>query len=93
MVSPATPLAPREDPIAVMLGRRLGHQLRGYRNHHQLTQAELATLVGSITRRTISHYERAESLPDLPTLWRLVSACDLDAGALFAPVRRRRGAA
>lgn len=92
MVSPATPLAPH-DPLAQVLGARLGRQLRGYRNVHQLTQGEVAQLVGCITARTVSRYERGDSLPDLPTLHRLVNACDLDALGLFAPVRRRRGAA
>jgi len=93
MVSQATPLA-TNDPVTQVLGARLGRQLRGYRNIHQLTQGEVAQLVGSITARTVSRYERGDSLPDLPTLQRLVNACDLDTVGLFAPVRRRaRGAA
>jgi len=76
-----------------VLCNRLARQLRGYRRLHALTQCELATEVGGITGRTISRYECGASFPDPDVVWRLANLGAIDVAEVYAPDRRRRGAA
>jgi transcriptional regulator with XRE-family HTH domain len=48
--------------------------IREARRRAGLTQAELATRVGT-SQPAIARYERARAMPDLPTLHRIVEAC------------------
>jgi len=51
--------------------------IREVRRRAGLTQAELAKRVGT-SQPAIARYERARSMPDLPTLHRIVEACGLE---------------
>ena len=51
--------------------------IREARRSAGLTQAELATRVGT-SQPAIARYERARSMPDLATLHRIVEACGLE---------------
>jgi hypothetical protein len=51
--------------------------IREARRRAGITQAELARRVGT-SQPAIARYERARSMPDLPTLHRIVEACGLE---------------
>ncbi|MGH2830245.1 MAG: helix-turn-helix transcriptional regulator [Actinomycetota bacterium] len=51
--------------------------IREARRRARLSQAALARRVGT-SQSAIARYERARSMPDLPTLHRIVEACGLE---------------
>ena len=57
---------------------RIGGLLRSARRERQVTQTELAAIAG-VTQADISRIERAQIIPTLPTLLRLLDAmnCEL----------------
>ena len=66
--------------------------LREARRRAGLSQADLAARAGT-SQSAIARYERARTLPDLPTLRRVVEACGLELGLeLRAPDAQRAAA-
>lgn len=66
--------------------------IREARRRAGLTQAELAQRVGT-SQPAIARYERARSMPDLPTLHRVVEACGLELRLELAERDPQRSAA
>lgn len=68
--------------------REVAGELIGYRYHHNLTQAELATLVG-VKQPQIARWENGESLPSSANLARLAGKLRLEFVISYAPTDRR----
>jgi transcriptional regulator with XRE-family HTH domain len=66
--------------------------IREARHRAGLTQAELAKRIGT-SQPAIARYERARSMPDLPTLHRIVEACGLELRLELAEPDPQRAAA
>jgi hypothetical protein len=66
--------------------------IREARRRAGLTQAELATRVGT-SQPAIARYERARAMPDLDTLHRIVEACGLELRLELAQPDPQRAAA
>lgn len=66
--------------------------LREARRRAGLSQAELADRAQT-SQSAIARYERARTLPDLPTLRRIVQACDLELGLELREPDTQRSAA
>jgi transcriptional regulator with XRE-family HTH domain len=66
--------------------------LREARRRAGLTQAELAARA-STSQPAIASYERARTMPDLTTLFRLVDACGLELRLVLVEPDRQRVAA
>lgn len=67
--------------------------IREARERAGFTQAELAKRIGT-SQPAIARYERARTMPDLPTLHRIVEACGLELRVELAkPDPQRDGAA
>lgn len=65
---------------------RIGDLLRSARRERHVTQTELAAIAG-VTQADISRIERAQIIPKLPTLLRLLDAmsCELHVVARATP--------
>jgi hypothetical protein len=66
--------------------------IREARRRAGFTQAELARRVGT-SQPAFARYERARSMPDLPTLHRIVEACGLELRLELAEPDAQRAAA
>jgi transcriptional regulator with XRE-family HTH domain len=66
--------------------------IREARRRAGITQAELARRVGT-SQPAIARYERARTMPDLPTLHRIVEACGLELHLELAEPNRQQEAA
>jgi len=66
--------------------------IREARRRAGFTQAELAKRVGT-SQPAIARYERARSMPDLATLYRIVEACGLELRLKLAEPDPQREAA
>jgi transcriptional regulator with XRE-family HTH domain len=66
--------------------------IREARRRAGLTQAELATRVGT-SQPAIARYERARAMPDLDTLHRIVEACGFELRLELAQPDPQRAAA
>lgn len=62
--------------------RLIGSNIKTYRLHHHLTQAELAKAVG-VTAHHISRIENGKAMPSLPVLCRLADALSAPLHALL----------
>lgn len=65
--------------------------IREARHRAGLTQAQLAQRVGT-SQPAIARYEKARSMPDMATLFRMVEACGLELRLQLAEPDRQRQA-
>lgn len=61
---------------------KLGENIRNFRTFRQITQGQLAELVGK-SKNTISNWERGDNFPDPDTIERLCEIFDVTPNQIF----------